>query len=218
MDRDGNDPSEVEPAEVAFFDERHGRDLAVRSAHLLHDRAADASHRDALGNARAGGRGPHVAFHDPAVGPRAGDVLQRHVELLREPAHGGRRANGVGWLGRDDGDERPVALRLGGGGLGGLDRAEQLLALLTDHDEHGTDGRDVALADEHLQHCPAARRGDLHGGLVRLHLDEGLVLAHLLALRDEPARDLCLREALAEIGQPELVRHARRVTRREPRP
>ena len=54
---------------------------------------------------------------------------------------------------------------------------------------------------------PAYGRRDLDGRLVGLDLDERIVLGDLLALGHEPARDLALREALSEVGEPERARH-----------
>ncbi len=88
-----------------------------------------------------------------------------------------------------------------------LDRAEKLLSLLADHDEDGADRRDRAFLDEDLQHGSRPRGRDLDRRLVGLHLDERLILVDRLPLRDEPARDLGLGEALAEVGQLELVGH-----------
>ena len=54
---------------------------------------------------------------------------------------------------------------------------------------------------------PGRGRRDLDRRLVGLDLDERVVLCDLLSLDDEPARDLALGQALAEVGQLELVRH-----------
>ena len=103
--------------------------------------------------------------------------------------------------------------------------AELELARLADDDELRADGRDLAFGDEDPQHGSAVRRRDLHGRLVGLDLDERVVLGDRLALRDEPAGDLALRETLAEVGEPERARHharlscaaARRARQRLPR-
>ena len=55
--------------------------------------------------------------------------------------------------------------------------------------------------DENPQHGSCKRRGDLDRRLVRLDLDQRLVLADLLTLRHEPACDPRLREAFAEIRE-----------------
>ena len=75
---------------------------------------------------------------------------------------------------------------------------------------------------------PAATRirGDRTGGrrlnldrrLVRLDLDERIVLGDLVALGDQPARDLALGQSLAEIGEPEGVGHAPQATAAAARP
>ena len=71
--------------------------------------------------------------------------------------------------------------------------------------EHVDD--DFALADENPRHRPGRRRRDLDRRLVRLDLDERVVLGYLLALRHEPASDLPLGQALAEIRKLKLVGH-----------
>jgi hypothetical protein len=76
-----------------------------------------------------------------------------------------------------------------------------------DHDQHRPDRRDLALGDEDPRHGACCGRRDLDRRLVGLDLDERVVLRDLLALRDEPARDLALGQPLAEIGQLELIRH-----------
>ena len=58
-----------------------------------------------------------------------------------------------------------------------------------------------------LRHFARGRRGDLDRRLVRLDLDERLVLGDLVALGHEPASDLTFGQALAEVGELELVRH-----------
>src|SRR5207237_10901957 len=51
------------------------------------------------------------------------------------------------------------------------------------------------------------RRRDLHGRLVRLHLEQRRVLAHDVALAHEHLTDLGLGQPLAEVGQHESTRH-----------
>ena len=88
------------------------------------------------------------------------------------------------------------------------------LLLDADHDEERADGDDLALRDQDPAHDSARRRRDLDRRLVGLDLDEGVVLGDLLPLRDEPAGDLALGEPLAQIGEPELVRHQKPSSRR----
>ena len=76
-----------------------------------------------------------------------------------------------------------------------------------DHDQHGADRDDLALGDEDPRDGSASRRRDLDGRLVGRDLDERVVLGDLLALLDEPAGDLALGQALAEVRQLELVGH-----------
>jgi hypothetical protein len=80
-------------------------------------------------------------------------------------------------------------------------------AVTPDHDEHRPDRHDLSFLDEDPRHRSRRRRGDLDRRLVRLHLDKGVVLRNVLTLRDEPAGDLALGEALAKVWQLELVRH-----------
>ena len=53
------------------------------------------------------------------------------------------------------------------------------------------------------------RRRDFHGRLVRLHLHDGLVLGHGLALGHHQADDLRLGDALTQIRKYEITRHRR---------
>ena len=68
-------------------------------------------------------------------------------------------------------------------------------------------GTTLPFLDEDARDLPGRRRGDLDGRLVRLDLDERLVLGHLVPLGDEPAGDLALGQALAEVRKLELVGH-----------
>ena len=61
---------EVDAGEVAFLDERHGRDLAVRALDLLDDRAPDAAHRHPPPLERSG-RGANVGLGHAAARARA---------------------------------------------------------------------------------------------------------------------------------------------------
>ena len=78
-----------------------------------------------------------------------------------------------------------------------------------DRDEDRADGDDLALGHEDARHDARCGRRDLDGCLVRLDLHERVVLRHLLALGDEPPRNLAFREAFAEVRELELVRHLR---------
>jgi DNA-binding CsgD family transcriptional regulator len=200
-----DEPAEIDAGEVALLDERHRRHLALSAAHLLDDRPPDASHGDTPSLARLGDRA-HVRLDDPPVGAASHDREEVDAELFRELAHGRCRPHGRGGIGWHDRHPRLLA-RWCALLLAGLDGAQQLLALLADDDDHGADRGDVALGNEDLQHRSGARRGDLDRRLVRLHLDERLILGDGLTLLDEPARDLGLGQPLAEIGELELVRH-----------
>ena len=80
-------------------------------------------------------------------------------------------------------------------------------ARLADHDEDRADRSDLALGHDDAENRPLVRRRDLDGRLVRLDLDERVVLGDLLALGDEPARDLAFGQPLPEVGQFERLRH-----------
>ena len=54
---------------------------------------------------------------------------------------------------------------------------------------------------------PACGSGDLDGGLVGHHLDDGLVLVDAVPLGDEPLDDLALGDAFPDVGQLELECH-----------
>src|SRR5205823_13023931 len=91
-------------------------------------------------------------------------------------------------------------------------------AVLADDDQHRADWHDLALGHEDPSYPTGRGRRDLDRRLVGLHLDERIVLTDLLALCDEPARDLALGQALAEVGELELVRHGQiLIARREGR-
>jgi hypothetical protein len=67
---------------------------------------------------------------------------------------------------------------------------------VTDHDEGCADRDELALADEDARNDSLRRGWNLDGRLVRLDLDERVVLGDLLPHLDEPARDLALGHAL----------------------
>ena len=194
---------DVEAGEVAFLDEGDRGNLAVRARHLLADHAADPAHGDPRPVRLARGS-LDVGLDDPAAGAASLEPQELDAEGAGQLADRGRGAHGRRRVGRHDGDDR---LRCLLGSRVVVDGAEELLALGPDHDEHCTDGCDLSLLDEDLQHGALPRRGDLDGRLVGLHLDERLILGDLVTLRDEPARDLGLGQALAEVGELELVGH-----------
>ena len=214
VDRERHEQRDVDVGEVALLDERDRRDLAVGAGDLLDDRAADPADRDATPVAGPGRGCADVRLLDPAARTGRVDADEVDAELSRQLPHGRRGPHGVDRLGRDDGDER---LRRGvRAGVAPLDRPEQLLSLLADHDEHGPDGRDLALLDEDLEHRPGSRRRDLDRRLVGLHLDQRIVLRDALPLRDEPPGDLGLGQPLAQVRQLELVGHGGEDTARCP--
>ena len=143
-------------------------------------------------------------------------VLFRHASLWAGPA---KSVDVDAELLGDLADERrrPRPPRLYGTRPWGLTPGHVLfrrLAIAADGHEHRADRHDLALGDEDTRHDARGWRRDLDGRLVRLDLDERIVLGHLLPLGDEPPRDLAFREALAEVGEFELVRHLRPFVKR----
>ena len=138
----------------------------------------------ALGRPRWAPRRPrraNVLLGDPPRRARSRDVAEVDAELLRDLADDRRRLDAPPAA-------RHVAGRRSGARAGDRrGRRRDRLARLADDDEHGPDRSDLALGDEDLQHRPRVRRGDLDRRLVRLDLDERVVLGDLLALGDEPA-------------------------------
>ncbi len=105
--------------------------------------------------------------------------------------------------------------RFGGSSARGL-LGDRFGAVLADDDEDRSDRDDLALLDEDLRDLARRRRGDLDRRLVRLDLDERLVLGDLVALGHEPAGDLAFGQALAQVGELELVRHGGGIYRGRP--
>ena len=69
------------------------------------------------------------------------------------------------------------------------------------------DRADLAFGEHALRDAPGARRRDLDRRLVGHDLDHRLVLVDDVAFLDEPADDLALDDAFADVGQVELVDH-----------
>ncbi len=186
---------EVDRVEVAFLHPRNGRDLAVRPRHVLGDDAPHAAQglAPALGGGSSSGGRADVVFGDPPLRPAPDDGGEVDPELLGHLAHERRRAHTIAGL--DGHGGRSVC----GSGLG--------RRIAADDDEDRAHRDNLALGDEDARHDTARGRRDLHGRLVRLHLDQRVVLGDLRALCHEPARDLAFGEALAEIRKLELVRH-----------
>jgi hypothetical protein len=200
----------------------------VCARHVLGDHAPYAAQRLAAPLACFGhgrrltpghGRVAHVLFCDPPLGPCPCHRLELDAQLLRDPAHERRRAGPAAAIRHGSCRRcRPRRARSGHA----LSRRPRRLCLglspghgwfrrggvAADDDQHGAHRHDVAFGDEDARDRARSRRGDLDRRLIRLDLDERVVLRHLLAFRDQPARHLTLREAFAEIRQLELVRHA----------
>ena len=86
-----------------------------------------------------------------------------------------------------------------------------------DQGESRADRGDLALAHDDAQDDAVDRRADLDGRLVGLDLDDRLVLGDRVSLAHEPAGDLALGQALAEIRQRERVRHGWQRSARSPK-
>ena len=84
---------------------------------------------------------------------------------------------------------------------------QQLLARRADQRQRGAHLRHLAVLGQDPEDDTVDRRADLDRCLVRLDLDDRLVLDDGIALAHEPARDLALGQALAQIRQRERVRH-----------
>src|SRR5438105_2279713 len=135
-----------------------------------------------------GGRAANVVLRDPPLRARPFDRREVDAELVRDAAHERCRTH----------------LRLRRRLLGARLVA---VGLAADDDEHRADRDDLPLGHEDPGHRPRGGRRDLDGRLVGLDLDERVVLGDLLALGDEPARDLALGQTLPEVGELELVGH-----------
>ena len=182
--------------------------------------AADAAQRLApalvVGAVAGAGRGAHVVLGDPP--PRAGAVDAREVdaELLRDPADERRRADAPRGRRHDRDDRlrrRGLRLRPSSTARRSCSPASPITTSTV------PTGDDVALARRGSRATvPAAGDGISTVVLSVCDLDERVVLGDLLALGDEPAGDLALGQALAEVGQLELVRHGAEGTSRRRRP
>src|SRR5437868_3312772 len=137
----------------------------------------------------------HGRSGDATLRARAGYRAEIDAELLREAAHERRRAC---WylVRRSRTRYRSFAVRSSRGSA-------------PNDDEHGPYGHDLAFADEDLRHSAGRGRRDLDCRLVSRDLNERIVLGDLLALRNEPARDLALGQSFTEVRQLEFVAHAR---------
>jgi hypothetical protein len=97
------------------------------------------------------------------------------------------------------------------GGHGGF---AGVAVCFADDDQHRSDRNGLALRDEDPSDLACSRRRNLDRRLVRLDLDERIVFADLLALGDQPARDLPFGQPLAEVRQLELIGHGAGIYRR----
>ncbi len=154
----------------------------MRARQVLRDLAPNATQRLAPLPFDRACRATHVVLCDAPAWACAPDRAQVDPELLR-----------------DSPDER--------GRLHLLWQGSGRLAIRADQDQRSADRDELALADQDLRDLPRGGRGDLDGRLVGLDLDERVVLGDLLPDLDEPARDLALAHALAQVGKLELVGH-----------
>ena len=173
----------LERIDPALVDPRDGGN-GLRARQVLRDLAAHAAERLASSLARRRRGAADVALGDLAARAAAAQPVERHAELLGQAAHSRQRA---GALRRD-----------------GLGRGASVL----DHHEERPDRDCLAGADEERPDPPRRRRGDLHRRLVGLHLEERLVLRDHVPFRHEPRADLPVGQALAEVGELQLVAHA----------
>ena len=201
---------EVDPAEVGFLDPRHGR--TSRWARVMCSAISRLT-------PRSGSRRPSSGPVRPGRPPRTSCSVIRPcgpvpVSDSRSTASScaSLRTSGVART-------RPRSCVPGpspGPGPWAPRTAAGPGTVLADHDEDRADRDDLALLDEDLRDLARGRRRDLDRRLVRLDLDERLVLGDLVPLGHEPAGDLAFGQALAEVGKLELVRHGGGIYRGRP--
>ena len=181
--------------------------------HVLGDHAPDASERLAPSSepclrAAVGSR-PAPRTSSSVTRPWA--PIREHsrldAQLLSEPPDERRRT-----------DPRPalpgqVRARPPGHGDSLAARWSPVRRVAPDDDDHWSRPERPPSAAKIRETTPGRGRRDLDRRLVGLDLDERVVLGDLLPLGDEPACDLAFGQALAEVGQLELVGHARRFYR-----
>ena len=81
------------------------------------------------------------------------------------------------------------------------------LSVDVDRDDRDANVHDLPLLRMQRRDDPGARRGDLDARLVGHDLDQRLILTHSLAGLHQPAHDLALGDAFADVGQLHLVGH-----------
>jgi hypothetical protein len=74
-----------------------------------------------------------------------------------------------------------------------------------EHCDHGFHRHDITGVEPQLNDHGVEGCGDGDGRLVGHDLDEGILLLHLLADLDHPLHDLTLGDALADVGELELL-------------
>lgn len=154
---------------------------------------------------RALGGGLDVAAGDQAIRAGAAQAGQLDALLAGELAHRRGRARcqvlAGGWCGADEEtvlQGATAALQAPHHGTG-----VRLLAL--EAHQRFADVEDVALGAEQLAHHPIVGRGDVHQRLGGFHRDQALVGAHAVAGLDVPFDDFRFLQALAQVGQLEVL-------------
>jgi hypothetical protein len=156
-----------------------------------------------------------VVSGDAAVLAGGRDATDLDAHLASELAGGGRGEDAFA----RGGDVDDLDL-LGGRGGRGLDRCgwRRRVAVwlrrrrgrrvaVVDDDEDLADRDDVAVLVVDLGDRAGARGGELDGGLIGHHLDEGLVELDGVTDLDLPTDDLALDNTFADIGHVEVERH-----------
>ncbi|MQM37038.1 hypothetical protein KBTX_01027 [wastewater metagenome] len=175
------------------------------------------------------GKGTHVLLVDPPLLARTRHGMDVHPELPGQAPHcrarrhpsggpggppvavpGRRRGYRLATGGRFRGRcRRPVTVRrrrrsgITAARLGGV----TVLAGDLDGEQRLVHPRDLALGVVALHHPAGLHGRDLHKGLVRHHVADGLVLLDVIALLDQPFGELALDNAFADIRQDEVLDH-----------
>ncbi len=192
--------------QVGVAVDRHRHHLGMRARHVQrHAPPYPAQALAAEAFAGALGSGLDVAAGDQAIRAGAAQAGQLDALLAGELAHRRGRARcqvlAGGWCGADEEtvlQGATAALQAPHHGTG-----VRLLAL--EAHQRFADVEDVALGAEQLAHHPVVGRGDVHQRLGGFHRDQALVGAHAVAGLDVPFDDFRFLQALAQVGQLEVL-------------